>query len=326
MTHEYHWGWLIVNYLFLAGVSAGAMATSGLANYLGGRKLENIGRIGAYVAPFPVLIGTGLLIFDLGRPERAWRLFAGVHWTSPMSIGSWLLTGFIVISLLYFLLWLPEKYQRFVRVPHRLKDMRHLRRWRPLNPTQNRQGKLILGGLGLPVSVGVGMYTGVLLGAIPARPFWNTPMVAQLFLFSAMSTGVGSILFIRSLLSEDHGTKAEHMLLNSMDSVLIVFEIFMIIPFLLHQTLSTWSHKEAVQLIMGGQYTLHFWLGVVVLGILTPLGIEIFELWNLVAKKHEPRVHLNLGLVSGGLVIVGGFILRYVFVYAGQVSHFLPHY
>ncbi|PYX42598.1 MAG: nitrite reductase, partial [Acidobacteria bacterium] len=42
---------------------------------------------------------------------------------------------------------------------------------------------------GMPISVGVGIYTGVLLGAVQSRPFWNTNLVAQLFLFSALSTG-----------------------------------------------------------------------------------------------------------------------------------------
>jgi formate-dependent nitrite reductase membrane component NrfD len=30
------------------------------------------------------------------------------------------------------------------------------------------------------------------------------------------------------------------------------------------------------------------------------------------------------GGLSAAMVLVGGFMLRYVFVYAGQISHFLP--
>ncbi len=323
---EYHWNMLIVNYLFLAGISAGAFATSGLANYLGGKKLETTARIGAFIAPFPVIIGTSLLLLDLGKPLRSWRLFAGIHWTSPMSIGSWLLTVFIVVSLIYFLLWLPSPYKNFVRVPRSFRNLFSLGKWTRLTEAEIHRGKLILGAIGLPLSVGVAMYTGVLLGAVPARPFWNTPMVAQLFLFSAMSTGVGAILFLGAIFSKKHETNQEKMLLNSVDTVLITFEIFMIIPFLLHQTLSTWSHKAAVKLIMGGEFTFMFWFGVLGIGILIPLSIEIYELWHLVVKKHAPTFRINLGLLSGGLVLIGGFILRYVFVYAGQVSHFLPHY
>ena len=48
--------------------------------------------------------------------------------------------------------------------------------------------------IGLPISVGVGIYTGVLLGAVQSRPFWNTNLVAQLFLFSGLSTGCAALI------------------------------------------------------------------------------------------------------------------------------------
>ncbi len=326
MTHEFHWGLLIVNYLFLAGLSAGAFAVSGLANYLGGKKYETIARIGAYVAPFPVSIGTALLLLDLGNPLRFWRLFVTIQWTSPMSIGTWLLTFFILTSLAYLVLWLPQKIQNFIYLPHSLHTLFRFSEWKRISREEVRRGKLILGAVGFPISLGVGMYTGILLGAVPARPFWNTPMVAQLFLFSAMSTGVATLMFIRSLVRKRRLTLEESKLLNSVDAALILFEIFLIIPYILHQSLSTWSHKEALKLILGGHYTIHFWFGVVTLGLLVPLIIEIAELWHIVVKKHMPETKINFGLVSGGLVIIGGFILRYVFVYAGQASHFLPYH
>ncbi len=326
MSHEFHWGFLIVLYLFLAGVSAGAFAISGLANYLGSKKYELIARVGAYIAPFPVSLGLLLLLFDLGRPFRFWRLFATIRWTSPMSIGSWLLVIFVTLSLIYFYLWLPDRFRNLIRLPHSFRQIRRPSTWTPLKAEQVRRWKLIIGGIGFPVSIGVGMYTGILLGAIPARPFWNTPMVAQLFLFSAMSSGVGTIIFVLALISHQKITFDECKLLNSVDAALITFEIFLIIPFILHQSLSTWSHKEAVTLIMGGPYTLYFWIGVVFLGILFPLGLEVVELWHLVVKNNMLCRRINLGIFSGAAVIIGGFILRFVFVFAGQASHFLPVY
>lgn len=326
MSHELHWGFLIVLYLFLAGVSAGAFATSGLANYIGGKKYELIARIGAYIAPFPVLIGTSLLLLDLGRPFRFWRLFVTIEWTSPMSIGTWLLTLFIVISFAYLFLWLPDNIRNLIRVPQSFANLFHPSRWQKLNAEQIRKGKLIIGAIGFPISIGVGMYTGILLGAIPARPFWNTPMVAQLFLFSAMSTGVGTIIFSLAIVSHQKISFDECRLLNSVDAALILFEFFLIIPFILHQSLSTWSHVEAVKLIMGGPFTLYFWIGVVFFGLLFPLSIEVLELYHIVVKRELLCHKINLGIFSGASVIIGGFILRYVFVYAGQYSHFLPVY
>ncbi len=62
------WGILIVNYLFVAGLSAGAFAISSFATYLGGPHFRRVAQIGALIAPWPVMLGLALLILDLGRP------------------------------------------------------------------------------------------------------------------------------------------------------------------------------------------------------------------------------------------------------------------
>src|SRR5207245_3751436 len=68
------WGFLIVNYLFLGGLSAGLFFVSALATFL--YKIDEpspytrIARLGALLAPWPVMIGCVLLIFDLGRWYR----------------------------------------------------------------------------------------------------------------------------------------------------------------------------------------------------------------------------------------------------------------
>jgi len=63
---------------------------------------------------------------------------------------------------------------------------------------------------------------------------------------------------------------------------------------------------------------------VIALGILLPLAIEAYELFPVVLKQGVARFSLMLSAFSGLLVLVGGFLLRFVFVYAGQASHFLP--
>lgn len=320
------WGLLIVNYLFVAGLSAGAFAISSFATYLGGPHLRRVAQIGALVAPFPVMLGIGLLVLDLGRPLAFYNLFLTVQWTSPMSIGSWLLTLFIVISLIYAALWLPAPLDNLLRIPASTLALFHFQQWTPLTTNSLRKLRAIFAALGFPLSLGVGIYTGILLGAIPARPFWNTPMIAQLFLFSAMSGGCAIVLLITALIGSRRRDEFEHerRLLVSTDMVLIVLEVFMLIPFLLHHALSTWSSASSIELIFGGEFTLPFWIGVILLGIAVPLAIEGYELFPVILKEGAARYSLALSGVSAVLVLIGGFLLRYVFVYAGQVSHFLP--
>jgi formate-dependent nitrite reductase membrane component NrfD len=323
---EFHWGLLVVNYLFLAGISAGAFVTSSFATYLGSQRYRNLARLGAFVAPFPVAIGTGLLVLDLGNPLNFWRLFVTVQFTSPMSIGTWLLTCFLLVTLIYAFLWLPDGPRNLLRFPRSRADIGFPERWQPLSLSLVGKGRRAVAALGFPISLGVGIYTGILLGAVPARPFWNTPMTAQLFLFSAMSTGAGALMVISALLPRRFAPadpEDERRFIVSLDVVLIILEIFMVIPFILHHALSTWSSASSISLIIGGPFTAAFWAGFIGLGITVPLVLEVLELYPL-GLKHVVETHGRaIALASGGLVLAGGFLLRYIFVYAGQMSHFL---
>ena len=109
---QIEWGWLIVNYLYLGGLSAGVFFVSGLAAYLDQKNNagdSRIARYGAMIAPWPVSIGCLILIFDLGHWYRFYKLFVHFRIESPMSIGSWLLLLFTAVSLINFYAWLPEQ-------------------------------------------------------------------------------------------------------------------------------------------------------------------------------------------------------------------------
>src|SRR5437867_1112235 len=119
------WRLLIVNYLFLGGLSAGLYFVSALATFLnrnGEIKYSRLASYAAFLAPWPVAIGCGLLVFDLGNWYRFYKLFLHFHWTSPMSIGSWLLLAFNLVALVYAWAWLSEEQRAwlFARLPRRL--------------------------------------------------------------------------------------------------------------------------------------------------------------------------------------------------------------
>ena len=67
------WGWMIVFYIFLAGLGGGTFLFSFILLFI--NKYESIAKIGALVGPLVVLLASILLLFDLGSPTRAYRLF-----------------------------------------------------------------------------------------------------------------------------------------------------------------------------------------------------------------------------------------------------------
>ncbi len=291
MTHE--WGLLIVVYLFLGGLSAGLLVLSSLASLLGGGRYVRVAAVGAWAAPWPVLVGTGLLVLDLGQPFYFWKLLVAVQPRSPMWLGTWLLTLFSLVSLSYASLFLTEAS----------------RLWKP-KAIEVWKRRLALAGL--PLGIGVGIYTGVLLGVLVARPLWNTPLVAQLFLVSALSTAAALLL----LLIGRAGTERERHLLTLGDAALIVVELGVLAWMLVAARTSTAGAQAGAAMLTGGAYGWVFWTAVVLLGLLAPLAIESVE---LLSPRPAPLVK-RLAAVAPLAVLAGGLMLRWVMVYAGQAS------
>jgi formate-dependent nitrite reductase membrane component NrfD len=317
-----HWNWIVAVDLFGAGLSAGAYIISATAYFLGKERYENITRIGAYIAPFPVIVGILCLIYDLERPHLFWKLFFTFQPNSVMSIGSWLLFAFSIFSLAHLYLWLPERFD-YLKIAPRIQQSQYLSRFRGDNLTKIRG---LVAGFGIPISIGVGIYTGVLLGALTARPFWNNPMLPMLFLISAMMTGSASICFVGCFIKGFRGMTRENIntnkfMIHSIDFTLMVFSIIAVFLFVLGLYVSPRSSAEAVHLIMGGQFTLHFWVLVVGVGILLPLCLEVYELIPHYIEHAELRDHNPWisGVITAS-VLIGGFTMRYVVIYAGQIA------
>jgi len=313
------WGMLIVNYLYLGGLSAGLFFISSLATFLlkPGEPVDSghmrIARWGALLAPWPVAIGCTLLIFDLGKWYRFYKLFVHFRWTSPMSIGSWLLVLFSLVSMLNCYAWLKAAHREklFAKLPSFLRSYNYdLDHWRRR-----------LAFAGLPISAGVGIYTGVLLGAVQSRPFWNTNLVAQMFLISALSTGCATLILALALNSNDM-TLAEFRFLYGLDIAFMSLEFFIVVPYLLHGELSVQAVQDSLQLILGGPFTVVFWVCFLGFGLLVPLAMEVKELGPVVVTKVPFHYNRRFAGAASVLVLMGGFMLRYVFVYAGQMSVF----
>ncbi len=329
------WNWTVAVYLFVAGVSAGAFAISALTHFLGEEKYRDVTRIGAYIAPFPLLFGLICLIADLERPQLFWKLMVTLQVHSIMSLGAWLLVVFSLLSFVYFYLWLPDRFDaaELLRRAPAGWDRFPLFRWLRTGPLLEKLRRKNLNGLrgwiamaGIPVSLLVGIYTGVLLGALAARPFWNNPMLPMLFLVSALKTGTASICLVGCVAKGMGGMSREQIetnkfVIHSIDFFLMILSIIAVLLFVFGLYAAPRSSAEAAGLIMGGEFTFLFWGMAVVMGILLPLSLEVYELIphfisRATMREHNPWLS---GVVTLS-VLAGGFILRYVVVYAGQMA------
>lgn len=307
MAEELTWGLPVILYLFLAGTGAGAVTVSASVLLRGGGfgpSRHDVARHGALIGPLPVIIGTALIIFELGAPLRVLNLFKLVN-LSPMSIGSWFLAVFIVVSLVYAATFLT---------PQRFGWARAL--------------QLGLAWICVPLGIGVAIYTGVLLGAMPARPFWNSPIIAFLFLLSALSAGTACVALSMALFRAPQAKPANGQelqnstyLLTSADAVLLAGELAIIFLFIMFAHLTIGSTKQAIQVILpGGELSLPFWGLVVVLGVVIPFAVEIVLIAPRLLYRRDFHSYRPIEIALPIAVLIGGFTLRYVIVVAGQIT------
>jgi protein NrfD len=92
--------WKVAAYVYVAGIAGSSQIIATMADRLGDRRDESIVRNGRAVALAGALIGAPLLIVDLKTPERFYNMLRIFRTTSPMSFGSYILTGFGLFSSL----------------------------------------------------------------------------------------------------------------------------------------------------------------------------------------------------------------------------------
>ena len=291
-----HWYWWIIGYFFLGGIAGGAYLTAAVSDLVAPREHRAVAYAG-YLLALPLIAVCGLLLtLDLGRPERFWHMLwnvttnqPGFKYWSPMSYGSWILTGIGGFSFLSALLVLAE--------------------WRGLlaGLREGPLGKVIaaLGGIFAILFVS---YTGVLLNATNQRIWGDNSLLGALFAASGISTGIAAIALILSVGRwRGAGQGPREGLLHRLeraDLLAIAVELLLILA------LVAWLASQNVAgPLIGGGIGLALWVGVVLLGLLVPLALYL-----------RPRLLGGLTpVVAPVLALAGGFILRWAILMAAHV-------
>jgi protein NrfD len=291
------WGWEIPLYLFLGGLVAGILFFSTLF-YIRGKEKDFATAVKKMaLLPGPLLvIGMIALLLDLSHKLYVWRFYTDLRLESPMSWGSWTLLIITPLSFLWGMTWIEDIWPNFHWPVAWLQNLVvYTKKFRKPIAWSLLIGAIILG-----------MYTGILLSAFNARPFWNSAIMGPLFLASGLSTGAALILMISR-------SPEEKKLFSKIDMIIIGLELFLIIHLFMGFLASTQVHIEAANLFLGGQYTAPFWILVVGIGLILPLFIETLELKGFKVSAKIPAL----------LVLMGGLLLRFIVVDAGQTSRWL---
>lgn len=91
------WDYRVPAYFFTGGLAAGSSVLAAGASVTGLPALRRNSRLTALVA---LTASTVLLVTDLGRPARFLNMLRTVKLTSPMSVGTWILSGYAPFAVI----------------------------------------------------------------------------------------------------------------------------------------------------------------------------------------------------------------------------------
>lgn len=329
------WTWPIAIYLFLGGLGGGTIFMAGIFFFMGLPNVNAMVEFYGVLAPEAVLYSTGaplgfaiflgivclalgclLLIFELGQPKLFVRAF--ITKTAIIKWGAVLLTIAMIAALIWWVIFYwPHEWNLFWY------------EWTGIG--------VGAAAVAMVASMGLMVYTGVLLSSMKARPFWNTPAVPILFTVSALSTGCallslwlgGSPLEFWMFAPYREGfeivavigfSPMEYVyeMLHLIDTILVVAEIIILLLFVVMQYSSNeLGAKKVAARWIKGETKVVFWGGMIVLGLLVPLGCYL------------AGGAVIAGIVAPVLALCGGLLLRFLFVYnndrrgiPGEVKYF----
>jgi formate-dependent nitrite reductase membrane component NrfD len=292
------WSWYIPGYFWLGGIAGGAAAIGAVARLFGGPGGRETARHARYLSLGLGMICPALLIADLHRPERFYRMLRVFKVSSPLSVGTWILTAFGLVSGALVVHQAAED-DVIIRRESRLGWL--ARKLIPAGPLTALHGLL---GLGL------GGYTGVLL-AITAVPLWAAGglLLGPLFLATSLASGAGALTLL-SLAFGKRDRASEHVR-GSIETVEMVSTASQVALALARDALVTRRiNKPLRRGLWGGVYR----FGAIGGGMATPLTLRI------AMRLLGPRSARTISGIAATLALLGALAERFAIVEAGKVS------
>jgi formate-dependent nitrite reductase membrane component NrfD len=266
------YNWMIVVYFFLGGLSAGTYFFSVAVNFWK-QEFKHFAKKSALISLIAISIGLLTLLFDLGQPFRAWRLFLSFNPRSPISWGIWFVNIFMFFDLIYnfFLFKGGEAHTKKFAYS------------------------------GLPFALLTATYTGMLLAQAPDRILWHTALMPVLFLNGAIISGIALVM----LLSATDRNVELLSKLGRLVAWLVILELGMILAETMMLLNGGTESAAAIKVLLSGQ------LGFLFIGIEIVLGAVIPTVLLLRGKKTVfiqviASILILIGIFTMRYVIVTG--------------------
>lgn len=278
MSDSVSWAYYIGNFTFLVGVAAAAIMLVIPAYIYNWKPIKEIVIFGELLAISSVIMCIGFIMVDIGNPAKFWHMLPFIGTMNvPSSILAWdffalgiyFLINLFVATYLLYCLFVKKDYKKAIVLP------------------------LIL--LSIPAAISIHTVTAFLYNAMPARPFWNSALLAPRFLASAFCSGPAILIILFQVLRKTTKFKIKNDVLWTI-AELMVYSMFIYLFFTIAEFFKEfYSDTEHVvywkYLLFGigenKELILFSWSSII-------MGVIAFVLF-LVPKTRKNLITLNIG-------------------------------
>jgi len=224
------WTVMIVLYPYITGLVAGAFIVSSLYHVFGRKDLKPVARFSLASAFVFLLFATLPLLIHLGHPERSFNIMITPNFTSAMAGFGFIYSAYLLLVVLE--IWFVLRGDFIQRAQGKgpaalLCRLILLGNLRESEATRKADEKIarFLAGLGIPMACVLHGYVGFLFGSLKANPWWSTPLMFVIFIFSAIVSGISVLIFHYFVVSFINRWKVDQPCVKAMGKYLWGFMI-----------------------------------------------------------------------------------------------------
>lgn len=322
---DLQWGILIVIYPFITGLVAGAFILASLERVFNVKVLKPTYHIALLTALSFLMVATLPLISHLSQPQRAYEIMITPHSSSAMAIFGFVYLWYLMVVLLLEI-WFDYRESMVVWSRSKKGIMKWVYRILTLglsdiSPETVKWDKKLgyfITVVGIPSAFLLHGYVGFIFGSIKANPWWSTPLMPIIFLFSAMVSGIALVMFIYMAVSFFKKQPIEIKVLDTIGRYLF---FILILDFTLesldqiHRIYESDESFEIIKLLVSGKLYLTLFISQGLLGTIIPLITLAFLQFN----KRVISIRRTLYLMVSILVLIGVYSMRWNVVIGGQL-------
>jgi len=322
---ELQWSVLIVLYPFITGLVAGAFILASLERVFRVEAVKPTYRL-ALLTALSFLLGAPLpLQLHLGHPERSLEMYLTPHRSSAMAMFGFVYLWYLMAVLLLEI-WLD--YRR--DIVQKAQSSRGLARlvYRALTLGSNniserslhideRLGYFIT-LIGIPSAFLLHGYVGFIFGSVKANPWWSSPLMPIVFIFSAMVSGIAAVMLLYMLTTRLRGKQID---IRCLDKIAQYLLYTFVIDFSLEMLDLLQRIYEADESFRSLDFMVHtrLWTSQVVVQILLGTVTPIVLLGLMQILKVSETARKRIYAIAGSLTVVGIFAMRWNVVIGGQL-------